>query len=88
MPPAEAARVILRHPPEDLRDTLNTVISRLDLGLRSRRLACLHLDRVTQQNAALVEQSAAAAESLKQQAARLVGAVAAFRIAWLPELMT
>jgi methyl-accepting chemotaxis protein len=36
---------------------------------------------VTQQNAALVEQSAAAAESLKQQAQHLVQAVASFRLA-------
>jgi methyl-accepting chemotaxis protein len=36
------------------------------------------LDQVTQQNAALVEESAAAAESLKQQAARLVEAVSIF----------
>ena len=43
--------------------------------------AVSQLDRVTQQNAALVEQSAAAAESLKQQAARLVGAVSAFKLA-------
>jgi methyl-accepting chemotaxis protein len=43
--------------------------------------AVSQLDRVTQQNAALVEQSAAAAESLKQQASRLVEAVAAFRVA-------
>jgi methyl-accepting chemotaxis protein len=43
--------------------------------------AVSQLDRVTQQNAALVEQSAAAAESLKQQAARLVDAVAAFKVA-------
>ena len=39
------------------------------------------LDRVTQQNAALVEESAAAAESLNQQAGRLVEAVSAFRLA-------
>jgi methyl-accepting chemotaxis protein len=39
------------------------------------------LDVVTQQNAALVEESAAAAESLKQQAARLVEAVGVFRLA-------
>jgi len=38
------------------------------------------LDQVTQQNAALVEQSAAAADSLKQQAARLVDAVAVFKL--------
>ncbi|WP_284619744.1 methyl-accepting chemotaxis protein [Aquabacterium humicola] len=39
------------------------------------------LDRMTQQNAALVEQSAAAAESMKGQAAALVGAIAQFRLA-------
>ena len=50
-------------------------------GLGQVGEAVSHLDRVTQQNAALVEQSAAAAESLKQQAARLVGAVAAFKVA-------
>jgi methyl-accepting chemotaxis protein len=38
------------------------------------------MDRVTQQNAALVEESAAAAESLRQQAMRLVEAVAVFRL--------
>jgi methyl-accepting chemotaxis protein len=38
------------------------------------------MDQATQQNAALVEQSAAAAESLTNQAARLVEAVAVFRI--------
>jgi methyl-accepting chemotaxis protein len=38
------------------------------------------LDRMTQQNAALVEQSAAAAESLKDQSRQLVTAMAAFRI--------
>ena len=38
------------------------------------------LDQVTQQNAALVEQNAAAAESLKQQAVRLVEQVAVFRL--------
>jgi len=50
-------------------------------GLGQVGEAVSQLDRVTQQNAALVEQSAAAAESLKQQAARLVGAVAAFKVA-------
>jgi methyl-accepting chemotaxis protein len=38
------------------------------------------MDQGTQQNAALVEQSAAAAESLKQQAKQLVAAVAVFKI--------
>ncbi|MFN3860544.1 MAG: methyl-accepting chemotaxis protein [Roseateles sp.] len=38
------------------------------------------LDEMTQQNAALVEQSAAAAESLKQQAYQLTSVVATFRL--------
>jgi methyl-accepting chemotaxis protein len=38
------------------------------------------LDQVTQQNAALVEESAAAAESLKHQAAQLAQTVAVFRL--------
>jgi methyl-accepting chemotaxis protein len=39
-----------------------------------------HLDGMTQQNVALVEQSAAAAESMKEQAGRLVDAVNAFKL--------
>ena len=42
--------------------------------------AVSQLDQVTQQNAALVEESAAAAESLSQQAVRLVEAVGVFRL--------
>ena len=39
-----------------------------------------HMDQTTQQNAALVEQMAAAASSLKSQADELVGVVAVFRL--------
>jgi methyl-accepting chemotaxis protein len=42
--------------------------------------AMSQMDEATQQNAALVEESAAAAESLREQAAILVDAVAVFRI--------
>ncbi|WP_369820843.1 methyl-accepting chemotaxis protein [Pelomonas sp. Root405] len=42
--------------------------------------AVSQLDQVTQQNAALVEESAAAAESLKQQAQRLMQVVSTFRL--------
>ncbi|MBE2245291.1 MAG: HAMP domain-containing protein [Burkholderiaceae bacterium] len=45
--------------------------------------AVTQLDRMTQQNAALVEQSAAAAESLKEQAVSLAGVVGTFRLAAL-----
>jgi methyl-accepting chemotaxis protein len=49
-------------------------------GIGHVNLAVAELDQTTQQNAALVEQTAAAAESLKEQAARLAGAVAAFKL--------
>ena len=42
--------------------------------------AVAQLDQVTQQNAALVEQSAAAAESLKHQASRLAETVSIFKV--------
>ncbi|MET0384220.1 MAG: methyl-accepting chemotaxis protein [Burkholderiaceae bacterium] len=42
--------------------------------------AVAQLDQVTQQNAALVEESAAAAESLRQQAARLAEVVSVFKV--------
>ena len=40
----------------------------------------VQLDQMTQQNAALVEESAAAAESLKDQAAKLAQVVGTFRL--------
>jgi len=42
--------------------------------------AVTQLDHMTQQNAALVEQSAAASESLRDQAARLAATVATFKV--------
>jgi methyl-accepting chemotaxis protein-1 (serine sensor receptor) len=42
--------------------------------------AVAEMDRVTQQNASLVEESAAAAAALEDQASRLTQAVAVFRI--------
>jgi hypothetical protein len=39
------------------------------------------MDEVTQQNAALVEQAAAAAQSLEEQATRLKDAVSVFKVA-------
>jgi methyl-accepting chemotaxis protein len=49
-------------------------------GLGQINNAVSQLDQVTQQNAALVEESAAAADSLAQQAQRLVEAVAQFKL--------
>ena len=50
-------------------------------GIGQVNQSVAQLDQSTQQNAALVEQSAAAAESLREQAERLAGAVANFRLA-------
>lgn len=49
-------------------------------GLGQVSSAVQQLDHVTQQNAALVEQSAAAAESLRHQAAQLADAVKVFKV--------
>ncbi len=57
-------------------------------GLDNVNQSVGELDHMTQQNAALVEQSAAAAHSLKQQAGRLAEVVAAFRLQDLGELAT
>jgi len=49
-------------------------------GIGQVNTAVTQLDQMTQQNAALVEQSAAAAESLKDQANKLAGVVSTFRL--------
>ena len=49
-------------------------------GIGQVNQAVTNLDQMTQQNAALVEQSAAAAESLRDQAERLQQAVSAFKL--------
>ena len=50
-------------------------------GIEQVNQAITEMDQVTQQNAALVEEAAAAAESMQEQAARLADAVAVFRTA-------
>ncbi|WP_312518925.1 methyl-accepting chemotaxis protein [Massilia sp.] len=50
-------------------------------GIDGVNTAVVEMDRVTQQNAALVEQAAAAAESLREQAAQLADVVGTFRLA-------
>jgi methyl-accepting chemotaxis protein len=49
-------------------------------GIQQARMAVNQMDGVTQQNAALVEQAAAAAESLLQQSDQLFATVSAFRL--------
>jgi methyl-accepting chemotaxis protein-2 (aspartate sensor receptor) len=53
-------------------------------GIDQVALAVSEMDRVTQQNAALVQESAAAAAALEDQASRLKMAVSAFRLTAVP----
>ncbi len=61
-------------------DDISRGASAQNSGLVDVSAAINGLDQVTQQNAALVEQGAAAAESLRSQAAVLAGVVAAFKV--------
>ncbi|MFX5494382.1 methyl-accepting chemotaxis protein, partial [Acinetobacter baumannii] len=49
-------------------------------GIEQVNLAITHIDEATQQNAALVEEAAAAARSMQDQAASLTEAVSVFRL--------
>ena len=50
-------------------------------GITQVNVAVTQLDQMTQQNAALVEESAAAAQSLREQAYRLAQAASTFKVA-------
>ena len=60
---------------------ISTAAAEQTQGIGQVNDAVTQLDQMTQQNAALVEQSAAASDSLKQQAAALVDAVRVFQLA-------
>ena len=49
-------------------------------GIGQINTAVEQIDQMTQQNSALVEESVAAAESLREQAVRLTGLVSTFRL--------
>ncbi|MGV7209629.1 methyl-accepting chemotaxis protein [Oxalobacteraceae bacterium A2-2] len=53
-------------------------------GIEQVNVAITQMDQVTQQNAALVEEAAAAAESMQEQAARLSEVVAVFKLHDMP----
>ncbi|MDR7296416.1 methyl-accepting chemotaxis protein [Pelomonas aquatica] len=66
---------------KDIMSEISTATAEQSDGIAQVNLAITQLDQVTQQNAALVEESTAAAESLREQARTLTGAVGAFRVA-------
>ncbi|HSI59168.1 MAG TPA: methyl-accepting chemotaxis protein [Ideonella sp.] len=63
----------------DVINGITSAASQQSDGIGQINSAVTHLDHMTQQNAALVEQGAAAAESLKGQAERLHAVMAKFR---------
>ncbi|WP_374562086.1 methyl-accepting chemotaxis protein [Ideonella sp.] len=64
----------------DIIGEITAAASEQSHGIGQVNTAVTQLDQMTQQNAALVEESAAAAESLKDQAQRLMQVVATFRL--------
>ncbi len=64
----------------DIMDEITAASREQAAGIGQVNDAITQMDQVTQQNAALVEESAAAAESLQQQAASLAQAVSVFRL--------
>ena len=64
----------------DLIGEISSATGEQTIGISQVGEAVMQLDQVTQQNAALVEQSAAAADSLRHQAARLSEIVSVFRL--------
>ncbi|MBT9495243.1 MAG: Cache 3/Cache 2 fusion domain-containing protein [Paucibacter sp.] len=66
---------------QDIIGEITAAASEQSDGIGQVNQSVAQLDQMTQQNAALVEESAAAAESLKDQAQRLIEAVAVFHLA-------
>jgi len=64
----------------DMMTGISAASAEQNIGMAQVSEAVMQMDQVTQQNAALVEESAAAAESLKVQAQQLVDVVAVFKL--------
>ena len=69
----------------DMIGEINSAANEQATGIGEMNASVAEIDRMTQQNAALVEESAAAAESLHEQARRLSQAVQQFRLADGPQ---
>ncbi|WP_297323832.1 PAS domain-containing methyl-accepting chemotaxis protein [Nitrosomonas sp.] len=69
----------IKHVTEIMSD-ITSASKEQSMGIEQIHQAVSQMDEVTQQNAALVEQAAAAAASLEQQASELVGAISIFNV--------
>ena len=65
---------------KEIKDLITAASKEQSSGISQVGDAVSQLDQATQQNAALVEESTAAAESLKLQAARLIQVVGVFKL--------
>jgi methyl-accepting chemotaxis protein len=72
------------HGMAELMADISTASDEQTTGIESVNQAVGHIDRMTQQNALLVEQAAHSAESLQTHAMKLSQAVSAFKLADLP----
>ncbi len=66
---------------QDIIGEISSAATEQSEGINSVNSSVVQLDQMTQQNAALVEQSTAAAESLREQAVALNSAVGTFQVA-------
>ena len=72
--------VVAIHRVTDIMSEITTASVEQSSGIEQVNLAITQMDEVTQQNAALVEEAAAAAESLEEQAHNLSVSVATFKV--------
>jgi methyl-accepting chemotaxis protein len=68
----------------DIMGEISTASQEQSQGIEQVTQAIAQLEQVTQQNAALVEEAAAASDAMQEQSARLAGAVSVFRLQGLP----
>lgn len=64
----------------DVLEEINAATSEQSDGINQVNIAVAELDRMTQENAAMVEESTTAAEQLKEQAEHLSGTISSFKL--------
>ncbi|MBT2786572.1 MULTISPECIES: methyl-accepting chemotaxis protein [unclassified Halomonas] len=68
----------------DVLEEINAATSEQSDGINQVNIAVAELDRMTQENAAMVEESTTAAEQLKEQADHLAGTISSFKLSQHP----
>ena len=68
----------------DVLEEINSATSEQSDGIKQINIAVSELDRMTQENAAMVEESTSAAEQLKEQADHLKGTISSFKLSQHP----